>query len=358
MFKALYQLLPNVSYGDAITNHVFLIGDILRELGFTTGIFSINIHPKFAGSARNYKDYTSLSSKDNLLIYHFSIGSELTDFIKTLPDRKILVFHNITPPHFFIGINRRVEEDCRRGKEELKGMIPFVDLALGVSEFNRIQLEAMGFKVTGILPIILKEEIYRKRPDRRFMRHFGDGKTNLLHVGRIAPNKRIEDIIKVFYFYHKINPSSRLLIVGTDVDTENYAFALKELADGLGLEGVYFLGMVTMEGLNACYRVASLYICMSEHEGFCVPLLEAMYFGVPIIAYNSTAVPYTLGDSGILINEKNFEEIAEMLDILVRDKGVREKVIEGQRERLKDFSRDRLRDIFQGYISQLKLGFQ
>ncbi len=346
MIKGIYQFLPNMSYGDAISNYALVIKDILKELGFATEIFTINTHPKLFGLTKSYQEYKSLSSRDNLIIYQYSIGSELTEFIKTLPDKKILLFQNITPSYFFLGINSRVEEDCRRGKEELEGLVPFIDLALGSSEFNRIQLEGLGFKFTGTMPIILNDLTYQKKPNKRFMKHFGDGKVNLLHVGRIAPNKRIEEIIKIFYFYHhKINPDSRLLIAGTDINMENYAFALKELADGFGLGEVYFLGMTTLEELNACYRVAHAYICMSEHEGFCVPLLEAMYFDVPIIAYNSSAVPYTLGDAGVLVNEKSFEEIAEMADILVRDIKLRDRVIEKQRERLRDFSRAKIKDI-------------
>jgi glycosyltransferase involved in cell wall biosynthesis len=351
MFKGVYQFLPNMSYGDAISNYTLVVKDIIKELGFDTEIFSMNTHQKLFGTTRNYQEYKSLSSKDNLIIYQYSIGSELTEFIKTLPDKKILLFQNITPAHFFTGINSRIEEDCRKGMEELKGLVPFIDLALGTSEFNRIQLEGLGFKFTGTMPIILNDLTYQKKPNKRFMKHFGDGKVNLLHVGRIAPNKRVEDIIKIFYFYHhKINPDSRLLIAGTDINMENYAFALKELADGFGLGEVYFLGMTTVEELNACYRVAHLYICMSEHEGFCVPLLEAMYFDVPTIAYNSSAVSYTLGDAGVLVNEKNFKEIAEMVDILVRDNEIREKVIKSQRKRFNDFNRDRLRNSLKEYI--------
>lgn len=353
MVKGVYQILPNMSYGDAITNHVLVIKDILKELGYNTGVFSMNQDPRLSGLAQSYKDYRSLSSEDNILIYHFSIGSEITDFFKTLPDKKMIVYHNITPSHFFLGINRMAEEDRRKGREELKGLATLVDVALGVSEFNRLGLEEAGFKITGVLPIVLNDSFYSRKPNRRLLKMFNDGKVNLFHVGRIAPNKRIEDVIKVFYFYnHKINPDSRLLIAGTDINMENYAFALKELADGFGLGEVYFLGMVTEEELNACYRVAHVYICMSEHEGFCVPLLEAMYFDVPILAYNSSAVPFTLGDSGIIVNEKRYEEIAEIVDILVRDKEVREKVVEGQRERLKDFSRERLRDSLKGYIDK------
>jgi len=355
MLKGIYQILPNMAYGDAITNHVIVIKDILKELGFTTGVFSMNKDPRLSNLADTLQDYKSVSSEDNLLIYHFSIGSKITEFFRTLPDKKMLIYHNITPYHFFLGVNRRVEEDCRRGREELKGLRDVVELALGVSEYNRRELEEMGFKETGVLPIILDEAIYSRRPDRRYLRAFGDRKVNILHVGRIAPNKRIEDVIKVFYFYHhKINPSSRLLLVGTDTDMENYSFALKDFARDLGLEEVYFLGLASHEELNACYRVARVYICMSEHEGFCVPLLEAMYFGVPIIAYNSSGIPYTLGDSGILINKKRFEEIAEMVDILVSDKGVRDKVIDGQRKRLGDFSRERLKDCIKGYINKFK----
>ncbi|MEK6691261.1 MAG: glycosyltransferase family 4 protein [Nitrospirota bacterium] len=356
MVKGVYQILPNMSYGDAITNHVLVIKDILKELGYNTGVFSMNQDPRLSGLAQSYKDYRSLSSEDNILIYHFSIGSEITDFFKTLPDKKMIVYHNITPSHFFLGINRMAEEDCRKGREELKGLVTLVDVALGVSEFNRLGLEEAGFKITGVLPIVLNDSFYSRKPNRRLLKMFNDGKVNLLHVGRIAPNKKIEDVIRVFYFYnHKINPASRLLIVGSDVNMENYAFGLKELSDGFGLGEVYFIGAASIEELNACYRVAHLYICMSEHEGFCVPLLEAMYFGIPIIAYNSSGIPYTLGDAGMLVNEKNFEEIAEMVDILVRDAEIREKVIEGQRKRLEDFSRERLRESLKEYLDRFEI---
>ncbi|MBI5199057.1 MAG: glycosyltransferase family 4 protein [Nitrospirae bacterium] len=356
MVKGVYQILPNMSYGDAITNHVLVIKDILKELGYNSGIFSVNQDPRLSDLAQSYKDYRPLSSEDNLVIYHFSIGSEITDFFKTLPDKKMIVYHNITPSHFFLGINRMAEVDCRRGREELKSLIPFVEIALGVSEFNRLELEEAGFKITGVLPVVLNDYFYSRMPNRRLLKLFNDGKVNLLHVGRIAPNKKIEDVIKVFYFYnHKINPASRLLIVGSDVNMENYAFGLKELSDGFGLGEVYFIGAASIEELNACYRVAHAYICMSEHEGFCVPLLEAMFFGVPIIAYNSSGIPYTLGDAGILVNEKNFEEIAEMMDILVRDKRVRDRVVECQRKRLKDFSMERLKDSLKEYLNKFKI---
>ena len=355
MLKGVYQILPNMSFGDAITNHALIIKDILKELGYNTGIFSVNTDPRLSDSAYRYEDYRLLSSEDNLVIYHFSIGSEITDYFKTLPDKKMIVYHNITPPDFFLGINRRAELDCRTGREELKGLIPVVDVALGVSEFNRLELKEAGFKITGILPIILNDSFYRRVPNRRLLKLFNDGRVNLLHVGRIVPNKKIEDVIKVFYFYnHKINPASRLLIVGSDVNMENYAFGLKELSDGFGLGEVYFIGAASIEELNACYRVAHVYLCMSEHEGFCVPLLEAMYFDVPIIAYNSSGIPYTLGDAGVLVNEKSFEEIAEMADILVRDEKVRDRVVERQRERLKNFSRERLKDSLREYLDKFE----
>jgi len=169
-------------------------------------------------------------------------------------------------------------------------------------------------------------------------RRWRDGWTTVLHVGRFAPNKRIEDLVRAFHVYRRINPKSRLLLVGTDAGLENYSAAVRALAERLGTPDVHFLGHIDFRQLCACYRLADLYVAMSEHEGFCVPLLEAMHFGVPIVAFAAGAVPETLGGAGLLFREKRFEEVAELMHLAVSDPALRAGLVAAGRGRLEHFA--------------------
>jgi glycosyltransferase involved in cell wall biosynthesis len=248
-----------------------------------------------------------------------------------------MVYHNITPPEYFVGVNARVADRCRRGRWELARLRNVTELALGVSEFNRQELETAGFRRTGVLPILIDWEQYRHPPVRALQEAYGRG-TNLLFVGRLAPNKRVEDLIKAYYFYRRLDPESRLIVVGSAVDTETYLAGCQKLCAELGLlDHVVFAGGVSQAELCTYYRLASAYLCLSEHEGFCVPLLEAMHFEVPVIAYAAAGVPGTMGEAGLLVQEKDFPAIAELTHRAVHDPAVRAAVVAGQRARLRAF---------------------
>jgi glycosyltransferase involved in cell wall biosynthesis len=338
--QAIHQMLPNFSYGDAIGNDVLGIQKVLRSWGLDSEIFAQHIHTRLAGNARPYWEYREISGFNRVLIFHFSIGSEMTEFVRRLPDRKILIYHNITPPHFFRGINPEVERRCALGLEELKLLAPHFDLALGVSDYNRQELERAGCRKTGVLPIFLDFKDYYLTPDEALKKELTDGQVNILHVGRIAPQKKIEDLIRVFYLFQKRHcPDSRLILVGTDNGMLNYGKALKQMAADLGLGArIRFAGFATFRELVTYYACARAYLCLSEHEGFCVPLMESMFFGLPVLAYLTGGIPETLGGSGIGIKEKNWEEIAELLAEVVSDQTLREKIVAGQKERLKGLS--------------------
>jgi glycosyltransferase involved in cell wall biosynthesis len=346
--------MPSISYGDAISNHALEIRSILKAWGYESEIYAQHIHPKLSNIARAYTGYKKVSSAENGLIFHFSIGSEISQFVKILPDKKILIYHNITPPIFFSGVNDTIAHLLRRGREELAEYHDRVDLALGDSEYNRKELTEIGFKRTGVLPLIVDYDKYAQEPDYKILNEFRDDYTNLIFVGRISPNKKQEDVIKIFYYFNKFNdPQSRLFLIGSYQGTEKYLIQLKELIEKLNLKNVYFTGHVEFEELLAYYKLADLFISMSEHEGFCVPLLESMHFGIPIIAYNSSAIPYTLNGTGILVNEKRYEEIAELAYILVNDRNIKDKIIEKQKERLKQFEKAKIKIMLKKYIEMV-----
>ena len=356
--RAIHQLLPNFSYGDAIGNDVLGIQKVLRSWGVASEIYAQHIHPKLAGVARPIWEYREMSGFNRVLIFHFSIGSEVSEFVRRLADRKILIYHNITPPHFFRGINPEVERRCALGLEELKLLAPHFDLALGVSEYNRQELERVGFKKTGVLPIFLDFKDYYLAPEEPLKKDLTDGRINILHVGRIAPQKKIEDLIRVFYLFQKRHrPDSRLILVGTDSGMRNYRRALQKMTEDLGLlEKVLFAGFATFRELVTYYSQAQAYLCLSEHEGFCVPLMESMFFGLPVITYLTGGIPETLGGAGIGLKEKNWEEIAETLALVVGDPAFREQIIAGQKERLQDLTLDknsaRLRVLLEPFLGK------
>jgi L-malate glycosyltransferase len=333
------QALPNFSYGDAIGNHVLALRSFLRRTGATSEIFAMASHPRVCSESREWGEYAAVDAPGNICLFHFSIGTPMAARFARLRSRRVLIYHNITPPEFARGVSRRMERECRQGRQQLRSLAGCVELAIGVSEYNRRELEELGYAPTAVLPVIVDFAGHdRQRPVPELERRWRDGWTNVLHVGRFAPNKRIEDVVRAFHLYRRVNPRSRLLLVGTDAGLENYSAAIRDLVARLGTPEVHFLGHVDFRELCACYRLADLYLTMSEHEGFCVPLLEAMHFGVPIVAYAAGAVPETLGGAGLLVREKRFEEIAEMMHLAVSDPALRARMIAAGRERLAHFS--------------------
>lgn len=347
-------MLPALVYGDAIGNHVMEMWKLLRSWGYRSDIYADYCHPKYAYACKDYRQYKG--SSENILIFHYSIGSEVTDFVRQLPDRIVLYYHNITPSHFFRGINRELERQLEEGRQRLASFkdVPF---AIAASEYNRQELLALGFKEVAVVPYILDfaklDASAESKAGMAIRRRYDDGAVNILFVGRIVPNKCQEDLIKIFSYYHKLmNHHSRLLLVGSSANAEAYRFRLEFLARALDLEdSVHFCGHVGLdEGLGAYYKVANVFLCMSEHEGFCVPLLESAHFCVPIIAYKAAGVPYTLGNAGILIKEKRYDAVAEVIALLASDEALRRRVVAKQQERLRAFERGKLASRLHGLI--------
>lgn len=347
----IHQILPTISPGDAIGNEVREIKRVLNEWGYKSEIYAQNIHPKI--NAKKYTEYEKVSSRENILIFHFSIGSEVSEFVAKLPDKKILIYHNITPHKYFYGVNETLVNLLKNGKKELRSLVDHIDIAVGVSEYNRLELQKMGFKNTDVLPIIVDFHEYSS-PNEKLLSKYDDDFVNLLFVGRVTPHKKQEDIIKVFYYYKLINPKSRLFLAGSYEGCEVYSDYLKKLIQNLNLKDVYLLGKISFNDLISYYKLADIFLCMSEHEGFCVPILESMYFEVPIIAYKSTAIPSTLENTGIIVNEKNYCEIAEMINILIEDEELRSTVIQKQKNRLDDFKREKILSHFKSILLKVK----
>jgi glycosyltransferase involved in cell wall biosynthesis len=233
-------------------------------------------------------------------------------------------------------------------------------LALGVSSYNEDELRSLGYERTGILPITLDESRYQWPNNERIVHDLGresgaDAGPILLFVGRISPNKKQEDLVKLLYYYRRIEPAARLVLVG-DKWLPAYARWIVELAESLELANALLMtGRVSQQDLVTYYRNCDLYLSMSEHEGFGKPLIESMYLGLPIMAYRSTAVPGTLGNAGILFRRKDFEALAEVVDIIIGDRSFQNRITIGQMERVQHFLEPRIKEKLHYYLDELDL---
>lgn len=348
------QLLPTISYGDAVGNDALAIQDILWRMGFKTRIYAENIDPRLPkGTAESFAQFPELQD-DDVIIYHGSTGTDLNFRFPELGGRKVMIYHNVTPPEFFHPYSSGAESLTAYGLQGMRHLADKLDYCIADSEFNKKDLLRMGYTCPiDVCPILIPFSDYEKEPSREIMRTYGDGGyVNWLFVGRIAPNKKQEDIIRAFYFYHKFfDPRSRLILAGSWDGMERYYDRLCDYTERLGLtQHVFFTGHVKFDEILAYYQIADVFVCMSEHEGFCVPLLEAMHFDVPIVAYAGAAVPGTLGGSGVLLDSKAPDRIAATVHEILNDDSLKEAILEKQRERLRLYQHKPVSQILEGLL--------
>ncbi len=337
--NAVHQIMPALVYGDAIGNHAMEIWTMLRRRGIPSTIFARHIDPRYAHAARDYRDYEDRAG--NTLIYHFSIGSEVTDFVLSLRRSRVGVYyHNITPAHFFAGINPQLARELADGREQLQ-RLKGVSFAIAASEYNKLELMEAGYSEPDVVHYLVDFE----RLDRggrtpqadRIRSAAGQAGLKLLFVGRVAPNKCQHDLIRLTrYVRELIDPQVQLWIVGNFANAGSYHARLQAMISQLGLDDhVRLTGPVgTDDGLAAYYQSADAFVCMSEHEGFCVPVIEAMHYRLPVFAFNSSGVPYTMGDAGILFNAKQHDAIAEAIHYFHHAGAARKTLLDGQTRQL------------------------
>ena len=332
-----HQFVTALSYGDAIGDYTIEIQRLLRKNGYDSEIYSEIVHPRMAKHVRPMYDYEFDQNDDTLMIVHFSIGSELGLFIPYCRGKKMLIYHNITPFEWFVDINSLLAYQCLVGRSQLTGLKDYCPLGMADSEYNRQELESLGFERTGVLPIRLDFSKFDGAPDPLTMKVYDDHRTNIIVVGRAIPNKRLEDCLKAFAYYQKyINPLSRLIFVGLAGGFERYLFGLRNMVTDLGAQEVVFTGHIQFDEILAYFKLADVLLIMSEHEGFCVPLLEAFYMNVPVVAWNACAIPYTAGAGAVLVNEqKNYAQIGELLHHVCTDSELRSQILSAQQKQLK-----------------------
>ena len=252
----------------------------------------------------------------------------------------MLVYHNITPPEYLLGVHDQLVRQCYHAPARAAAVpLSASDLALGDSEFNRQELEALGFDPTAVLPVVPGFSHLDVPPDPRVTAAYDDEWTNILFVGRVIPNKRPDNVIRFFHAYQTLyNPRARLILAGSYGGFESYLAQLHTLIAALGVRDVHLLGQVTNEEMTALYDCADLFLCASEHEGFCVPIIESFYKRVPVAALAATAVPATMDGGGILYDTRDPRRVAALMNAVLSDAATEDRVLAAQ-----DAALDRLR---------------
>lgn len=335
---SIHQFLAGFSLGDAISNEALVLRRIFRSWGYSSEIFSEAncIHPGLASEAADLSA-ADVSAEDTVIL-HLSIGSAVNDRFAELRCRKVILYHNITPHRYFSLVNPRSARLLELGRNQLVRLAGTAEVNIADSAYNARELAAAGYRAPRVFPIVIDFSVLAQPPDPSVARKWNDGATNILFVGRCAPNKKIEDVILVFHHYNKfVNPHSRLILAGSYVGTERYYHLLLAMVRELQLDNVCFTGPIKQPLMNAAWSTAHAFVCMSEHEGFCIPLLESMFFNVPVLALDAGAVSETLDGAGVLMKRSSPAHAAEMLGRIINDMAFRTAILAGQAKRLERF---------------------
>jgi glycosyltransferase involved in cell wall biosynthesis len=340
-------LTPTLTSADAVSNDVLTMRSVLTRRGHEVRIFaeSTNIAGEQIeppGAALSY-----LRTNNDVLIYHHSIGCPAgVDTMKAASCRKIVKYHNVTPPEFFEGISKQHQHLCESGRSQLTEIVASrADLYLAASAYNKSDLIAAGSnndKTFVVPPFNQADQLRASEANLKLLDTYRDENVNLVTVGGVRPNKGHADLIEAFAsYYYDFNSQARLFIVGAENSAfEGYREMLEEFMEWWSIDSrIVFTGEVSNESLKSYYLLADALLMTSEHEGFCVPLVEAMALKVPIVAYASTAIPETADDAAIVWDRRDPYLMAQSINLLQTNEEARMALVyKGSRRYEENFS--------------------
>jgi glycosyltransferase involved in cell wall biosynthesis len=327
--RRVHQVVGALHPGDAVGREALAIRRHLRDAGYESEVFAGFVDPRLGGEAHPLREHSAHDGADAACVYHFSPGSPAGRLALAARGPLAVVYHNVTPAGFFVGWSDESARLAAGADAELRELAERASLGLAKSAFSRRDLEAAGFAAAAVMPFVHEPGPPATRSPV-FERLYRDGRRNVLAVGRLAPNKRLEDVVRAFALLQRGPvPRGRLLLVGDD-GLHAYASALRELARSLRLRDVVLSGRVDHDELQSAYALADVLVSLSEHEGYCVPLVEAMLAGVPVVAYDAGAVAETMAGAGVLLRDKSPGVVAAVIERLLEDESLRAAVLAAQ----------------------------
>ncbi len=345
------QVIPSLASRDAIGGHVMQLRDLLRSRGYQSDIFYGNATPDRLDEGYPVTRIGDPSSSGRVLLYQLSIGSGVADIFRERPERKFVNYHNITPAELLEGWVPAIGEEVRWGRAQLRDLAPVTEFAIADSMYNERELRDAGYRSTATVPLLIDPDGFTGSADpvlaSRLARQRADGGADLLFVGKVSPHKGQHDLIKALAAYRRLyDPRARLHIVGGAI-SEEYREAVLRFAEELGLgDAVEMAGSVTHEELIAYYAGCDVFLCLSNHEGFCVPLLESMYHRLPIVSYANTAVPETVQQAGLILPDKEPARVAAAIHRVTEDAHLRAELAQAAADRVEWFALARVQDRF------------
>lgn len=345
---AIHQFIPTFAPRDAIGTHALHVQRILRGMGLESEIYAEGIVDRRSRRAHPYRAFARRKATGDRtwLLYQLSTGSAVAEFVHARPEPKLVNYHNVTTAELFAPWEPHVAVECREGRRQLRQLAPLVDLGVAVSAYNEAELRDAGYRSTAVAPVLVDLEASGLEPDpataARLASDRAGGGADWLFVGRVAPHKCQHDVVRAFAVYRRVyDPTARLHLVG-GAGSHAYVTMLERYVAALGLAGaVWMPGSVSAEALLAHFGAADVFVCLSEHEGFCVPVIEAMRLCVPVVAYAAAAVPETVADAGVLLEEKDPLTVAAAVHRVVSDGALRSRLVAAGNRRAADFSLDR-----------------
>lgn len=343
----IHQCVTTLAYGDGVGNCVRLAAKVLQSWGFPSIIFAEGADERLQGEWVWFGEHQRVSRPQSLLLYHPSDGrSPMIPYLAQVPDRKILYYHNITPASFFAPWDALNATICDTARQALRHLQPCIEAAICDSAYNVSDLRELGYsQPAAVVPIpIFREELTARTPDPEVLRRYRDGTPAILFVGRIAPNKCQHELIELLRHYHSLHGRApRLILAGATNGTASYLAAIERLRAAHPELDIVLTGHTTPEQLAAYYTVSTAFVCLSAHEGFCIPLLEAMHYRLPILACAGSAITETLGGAGVLAQSRDLTQLANELHRLLCDESLRSSIIQQQDQRVAEFSEEAYR---------------
>jgi L-malate glycosyltransferase len=359
---AVHQFVPALLPRDATGDHTLALRDALRGAGWDSDVYVEAAHDDLWSEATYFERYPERAQPGDILLYQLSTASPVAEFLLGREEPLVLDYHNITPASFYDGWEEHTRDKVALAREQAAKLAPRAALGIADSSFNAAELEQMGCRATAVVPIIVDTKHMSDPADEseraRLAAEHGSS-TVLLFVGRLSPNKSQHHLVEALLLYRRwFDPRARLHLVGPSV-TPSYARAVFDFAAELGLADAIRHGEdLTSAELAAWYAEADVFVCLSEHEGFCIPLLEAMASGLPIVAYGAGAVSETLGGAGILLDSKRPSVVASAVDRVARDGVLASSLSASGRRRLAAFSPESTRARFVEVLGSLEERWQ
>ena len=350
MLRACHQITGVFASRDAVGGHTVEVQRACRALGLESEIFAFDI----AGHVDDDVHALDALPDDNgatALLYQASAATPAAAVALARTEPLIVNYHNVTPPSFFAPWEPAIADELAVARGQVGRLARRAIAGIADSAYNARELTSMGCGDVRVVPVLIDTDRLRRGAEPPSPS--GPG-ARWLFVGRLCPNKAQHDVVKALALYRRLfDPEATLTLAGRS-SSHRYETALRALIADLGLDGaVSITGSISDDDLGRAYRDADVFVCLSEHEGFCNTVVEAMAAGTPVVAFAASALPETVASGGLLIGEKDPLYVATAVRRIVTDRCLRAELIDAGASRLVELDLEAARAVLVSQLEEL-----